>query len=72
MRPHHDHKHWITDWIRSKMVTAEDREKKLSAVLGKMKNGADELYSSPSHPPFPTHCRKVPCHSVYHNYIHVL
>ena len=50
MRPHHDHKHWITEWIRSKMVTAEDREKKLSAVLGKMKNGADELYSSPSHP----------------------
>ena len=43
MRPHHDHKHWITEWIRSKMVTPEDREKKLTAILGKMKNGADEL-----------------------------
>ena len=43
MRPFHDHKNWITEWIRSKMVTPEDREKKLAAVLGKMKNGADEL-----------------------------
>jgi len=43
MRPFHDHKHWITEWIRSKMVTPEDREKKLAAVLSKIKNGADEL-----------------------------
>ena len=43
MRPKHDHDNWITKWIRSKMVTPEDREKKLAAVLGKMKNGADEL-----------------------------
>jgi hypothetical protein len=51
MRPYHDHEHWITKWIRSKMVTPEDREKKLAAILGKMKNGADELCAPP--PPSP-------------------
>jgi hypothetical protein len=43
MRPHHDQDHWITKWIRSQMVTPENREKKLAAILGKMKIGADEL-----------------------------
>lgn len=47
MRPYHDHENWITKWIRSKMVTPEDREKKLAAILGKMKNGADELCAPP-------------------------
>jgi len=51
MRPYHDHENWITKWIRSKMVTPEDREKKLAAILGKMKNGADELCAPP--PPSP-------------------
>ena len=64
MRPHHDHKNWITEWIRSKMVTPEDREKKLAAVLGKMKNGADELYAllqPPSPPPLSTALSDSPC-----------
>ena len=47
MRPHHNHDHWVTKWIRSYMVTPEDRERKLAAVLGKMKMGADELCASP-------------------------
>jgi len=51
MRPYHDHENWITKWIRSKMVTPEDREKKLAAILGKMKNGADELCAHPAPPP---------------------
>ena len=53
MRPHHNHDHWVTKWIRSYMVTPEDRERKLAAVLGKMKMGADELCASP--PPPPSH-----------------
>ena len=52
MRPHHNHDHWVTKWIRSYMVTPEDRERKLAAVLGKMKMGADELCASPP-PPTP-------------------
>jgi hypothetical protein len=38
------------------MVTPEDREKKLAAILGKMKNGADELCAPP--PPL-TRCGRI-------------
>ena len=47
MRPHHDHENWVTKMIRGYMVTPEDREKKLSAVLTKMKCGADDLCVPP-------------------------
>ena len=53
MRPHHDHDHWMTKWIRSYMVTPEDRERKLAAILGKLKNGADELLENLPAPPPP-------------------
>lgn len=70
MRPYHDHDNWITKWIRSKMVTPEDREKKLAAVLGKIKNGADELlatppnHSNPSKPLQPV-CSRMTVHEPF-------